>query len=94
MSRDIILARRARFIAAALATITAGACSDSSAQACLAPVGGAGGVSPDGSVDSGGDADSAGVIGGYGGSAASDSGAAGAGGQAGAGGAQEDAGND
>lgn len=94
MSRDVILARRARFIAADLATITAGACSDSSAQACLAPVGGAGGVSPDGSVDSGGDADSAAATGGSGGSAASDSGSAGAAGQAGAGGAPDDAGND
>ena len=47
MSRDIILARRARLIAAGLAALGAAACGESRPGPCLS-VGGAGGVLNDG----------------------------------------------
>jgi hypothetical protein len=51
MPRDIILARRARFIAAGLAALSVVACSgDGEPQPCLAPVGGSGGTAPDAST--------------------------------------------
>ena len=58
MSRDAILARRARFIAAALAALGAGACSqDATVRPCLSPVepdaGDASMDGGDGSVDGG-----------------------------------------
>lgn len=53
-ARDVILARRARFVAAALAAIAAGSCSgEGSPKPCLAPIGhgGTGGVPSDASTD-------------------------------------------
>ncbi|MEZ4223343.1 MAG: hypothetical protein R3B13_20525 [Polyangiaceae bacterium] len=56
MSREIILARRARFVAAALAALGATACSgsDSEPQACLSPVGDSGALSDAATGGSGG----------------------------------------
>jgi hypothetical protein len=72
--RETILARRARFIAAALAGVGIGACSgESSPQVCLAPIGDSGVVN-DASAD--GDADASAGAGGSAGSTAADSGGA------------------
>jgi hypothetical protein len=60
MSRDVILARRARFIATALAAIAAGSCSgEGSPKPCLSPIGqgGTGGTPSDASTDAAVDAD-------------------------------------
>jgi hypothetical protein len=59
-ARDVILARRARFIAAALAAIAAGSCSGEGApKPCLAPIGhgGTGGMPSDASTDAAVDVD-------------------------------------
>jgi hypothetical protein len=72
--RDAILARRARFIAAALAGVGIGACSgESSPQVCLAPIGDSGVVN-DASAD--GDADASAGAGGSAGSTGADAGSA------------------
>jgi hypothetical protein len=91
--RDAILARRARFIAAALAGVGIGACSgESSPQVCLAPIGDSG-VLSDASADGHADA-SAGASGSAGSAGIDSGGAAGAAAQGGSAGSSDAAAGD